>query len=69
MGNDDDEKAIILERLQRMPPTLKLSFGDYGSFTKDQLIDAIERDTDVGKMFVSIHMKYVRSHQGVLNGQ
>lgn len=56
-----EEKKIVLERLKRMPPTLKLSIGSYGSFSRAQIIEQIENDTEIGELFVSMHMKYLRS--------
>ncbi len=57
----EEEKKIVLERLLTMPPNLKLSLGRYGSFDKNQLREEIENGTDVGKIFVKMHMEYLRS--------
>jgi hypothetical protein len=57
----EDEKKIVLERLRKMPPTLKLSIGKFGSYDREQLMREIEGDTEMGRMFVEMHMKYIRS--------
>ena len=57
----EDEKKIVLERLRKMPPTLKLSIGKSGSFNREQLMQEIRDDTETGRMFVEMHMKYLRS--------
>ena len=55
------EKRIVLERLVTMPPNLRLSMGNFGSFDKNQLKKEIENNTELGEMFVNMHMEYLRS--------
>lgn len=57
----EEEKRIVLERLITMPPDLRLSIGNYGSFDKNQLKQEIEKNTELGEMFVAMHMEYLRS--------
>ena len=58
---EKEEKKIILERLLTMPPNLRLSIGSYGVFDKNQLLKEIETNTEVGELFVKMHMEYLRS--------
>jgi len=57
----DDEWKIVKARVQRMPPHLKLHIGGLGSFSKEQLVDEINKKSDVGKLLVKINLNYLRS--------
>ena len=61
MAASEEEVKIVLERLRLMPKTVKLNIGSYGSFDRDQLIEQIEKRTDVGELVVEMHMAYLRS--------
>lgn len=57
------EKDIVIERLRQAPPTLSISFGmSEGKFmNRDELIDNINKETEVGKNIIKIQMAYLRS--------
>lgn len=58
----DDIKKIVLERLRVMPRTVKLNIGgNYGSYSRDQLIEAVEKDQPIGKLLIEMQMSYLRS--------
>ena len=54
------EKKIILERLQTMPPNLILSMGGE-SLDKYQIMVEVETESQIGILFVKMHMDYLRS--------
>ncbi len=56
-----EEKDIVIARLQTMPPSLKLSIGGDGTFTKEQLIENVEKETKVGEFIVKVYMDNLRS--------
>lgn len=56
----EEIKKLVVARIQTMPPTMKLSIGSSGSFSKDELIRHVELDDAVGKKIVEMHMKYLR---------
>jgi hypothetical protein len=58
---DEDEKKIVLARLETMPPSLKLSLGDYGTFDKWVLIENVNKETELGKFVVEVYMENIRS--------
>ena len=57
----EDEAQIVLCRLTIMPKSIKLNIGSHGSFTRDELINAIQSHTDVGELVVQMQMAYLRS--------
>lgn len=56
-----DEKEIVLARLQTMPPGLKISIGNQGTFNKWTLIDEVEKETDLGEFVVEVYMENIRN--------
>lgn len=58
---DQEEKEIVLARLQTMPPTMKLSIGGEGTFTKWELIEEVEKETKIGDFIVKVYMENLRS--------
>lgn len=61
MNVSEEEIKIVLERLRVMPKTIKLNIGNYGSFTRDQLIEAISNKTPIGELVIEMQMAYLRS--------
>lgn len=65
------EKEIAIERLRQVPPTVKVSFGtSTGEFmNRDEMIEQIEKDTDLGKKIVKIQLEYLKAFKkGILMG-
>ena len=62
MGNGygDEVKRIVLKRLQAIPPNVTFSIGEQGRFTRDQLINEVEKGTSVGKAAVEMQLNFIR---------
>ncbi len=58
---EEEIREIVIARLRTVPDKFKLVIGNRGSFTKEQLIDAVEEESDVGNKFVDIQMHYLKS--------
>ena len=56
-----DEKKIVLARLHTMPENMKLSIGRSGTFDKWELIENVEKETEVGKFVTDVYMENIRS--------
>ena len=68
---EEIKKEIAIERLRQAPPTIKVSFGTKnGEFmSRDEIIEQIERDTEIGKRVVKIQLEYLKAFKnGVLVG-
>lgn len=59
-------KELILARLDVMPNNIKLSIDSYGSFSKDQLKENVEKETEIGHKIVEMQLNFLRA---VSNGE
>ena len=62
MENEDVEylKNLVKERLASMPPDVSFSIGDFGDFTRDQLIDEVDKYSDVGKETINMQLNFIK---------
>lgn len=60
---EEIKKQIVIERLRQVPPTVKVSFGtSTGDFmNRDEMIEQVEKGTDIGKKIIKIQLEYLRS--------
>lgn len=60
---EEIKKQIVIERLRQTPSTVKISFGaSSGDFmNRDQMIEQVEKGTDIGKNIIKIQLEYLRS--------
>ncbi len=56
----EEIKEIVLARLETLPNDASISIGSMGSFSKDQLIEAVKEDTEVGKKITEIQLEYLQ---------
>ncbi len=55
-------KELVLWKLETTIPTnMKLSVGDKGSFTKDELKDHVKKEDDVGVMFANMQLNFMKA--------
>jgi len=52
-------KKLIVARLNTMPPNVGFSLGSFGSFSRDEIIDNVQRGTEVGQEFTKIELKMI----------
>lgn len=57
-NNETDE--LVIARLKTLPSDKKLSIGSEGDFTRDELIEHIEKKDELGKKIVEVQMEYLR---------
>jgi hypothetical protein len=55
----DDKKELVLKRLDKMSGNIVLYFGDK-RYTKNDIIREVEQDTEFGKKFVELQIKYIK---------
>lgn len=63
MDEKEKQKEIIrlvTARLSTMPQEAILSIGSYGEYKRDQLIEEVEKNSEVGKKIVDIQMNYLK---------
>ncbi|MEK6846003.1 MAG: hypothetical protein AABY26_04545 [Nanoarchaeota archaeon] len=54
-------KKIVLWRLETIPPNFKLSVGNEGTFTKDELKQHIEKEDDIGVLFANMQLNFMKA--------
>lgn len=60
-------KKLVKERLYSMPPDVSFSVGNYGDFTRDQLIEEVDKGSDVGKAAIEMQLNFIRKMPKLLN--
>lgn len=58
---DQEVKKIVIARLEIFPSDKKISIGSVGELTKQEMIDNVEKETDIGKKIVEVQLDYLRS--------
>jgi hypothetical protein len=53
-------KDLVKFRLMTMPPNIKISINGLGEFTKDELIEEIEKLTPAGKAAIRMELLFIR---------
>jgi hypothetical protein len=61
MRNDDEIKKLVIARLEVLPKDRKVSIGNEGSFTRDELIQHVSKEDKIGKKMIEIEMEFLRS--------
>ena len=57
---DNEIRKIVMKRLQAIPPNVTFSVGEYGRYTRDQLIREVEKGTPVGNAAVEMQLNFIR---------
>ncbi len=57
----ENVKALVIARLETLPPNKKISIGSYGEFTKNELIEHIKKEDEIGKKIVEIELEFLRA--------
>lgn len=60
-------KRLVIARLEVLPENKKISIGNFGEFTKDELIDNINKNSEVGSKIIEIELEFLRAmKKGIL---
>lgn len=57
-------KELVIARLEVsgfLPRGKKISIGSSGEFTKDELIEHVKKEDNIGKKIVEIELEYLRA--------
>lgn len=58
---DEELKKIVIARLEVFPSDKKISIGSVGELTKEEMIENVEKGTDIGEKIIEIELNYLRS--------
>ncbi len=61
MDYSEDIVQLVVKRLESMPNNIKTHLGNYGSFDRDELIAAVKRKDEFGKLVIEMQLNYLRS--------
>ena len=56
-----DIKELVIARLEALPSNKRISIGSEGSFSKDELINHINKEDKIGKKIIQIEMEFLIS--------
>ena len=62
-------KRLVKERLHAMPPDVSFSVGNFGDYTLNQLIDEVDKGTEVGKAAIEMQLTFIRKMPKLINPQ
>ena len=54
-------KDLVIARLEVLPSNRKISIGSSGDFTRDELIERVEKEDAVGEKITEIELEYLRA--------
>ena len=57
----EDVKELVIARLQLIPAGKKLSIGSFGDFTKQQLIEHVQKQDSIGLKITEIELGFLRA--------
>ncbi|MDP4039402.1 MAG: hypothetical protein Q8P57_02380 [Candidatus Pacearchaeota archaeon] len=57
----EEIKKIVIARLEVLPENKKLSIGNFGEFTKDELIENVNKNSEIGSKIIEIEMEFLRA--------
>lgn len=57
---NEDIKKLVIARLESMPSYIEVNMGDYGVCDKEDLISAINQETELGKKIIEMQMSYLK---------
>lgn len=60
MSYSADVKDMVKLRLMSTPSNIKISLGSFGEFTRDELIEQVERDTPAGQAAIRMELLFIR---------
>ncbi len=58
--NTEYVQKLVVERLMTIPPEINFSIGNYGDFTRNQLIAEVEKNSAVGKAAIEMELNFLR---------
>ncbi len=61
MENEQEIKNLVIARLKTLPEDKSISVGSDGDFTKDQLIQHVEDNDEIGKKVIEVEMNFLRA--------
>lgn len=61
---DKEIRQLVIERLRTLPSGKQIAIGSEKSYSKEELIFAVEKDSDLGKKIIEVELEFLRSLKG-----
>lgn len=59
--SDEKVRQLVIARLSVLSPDTIISLGSEGSFTRDEMVESVERGDKIGEKLAEIQMEWLRS--------
>jgi len=56
-----DIKELVIARLSTMSQNVNISIGSEGEFSRDELIDHVEKYDEIGKKMINIDIEFLQA--------
>ena len=60
MAYGKDVKELVKLRLMSTPSNIRISIGGFGEFTRDQLIEHVEKGTPAGNAAIRMELLFIQ---------
>ena len=57
----EDLKKLVIARLDVLPSDKKISIGSIGEFTKNELIEHVKEEDEIGKKAVEVELTFLKA--------
>ncbi len=57
----EEIKKLVIARLEILPENKKISIGNFGEFSKDELIDNVNKNSEIGNKIIEIELGFLRA--------
>ena len=54
-------KELVLARLDTIPPNFKLSIGDFGTLTKEEMMESVKSGSELGKQIMQMQLNFIKA--------
>jgi hypothetical protein len=59
MNLSEEIKELVIARLDTLSPDKKISIGSFGEFTKEQIIQHVQKGDSIGNKMIEIEMEFL----------
>lgn len=61
MSISEEIKELVIMRLETLPANKKISIGSYGEFSKEELIEHVKKEDDIGRKMIEVEMEFLKA--------
>ena len=57
----EEIKKLVVIRLESMPPNIKVSIGSGKDLSREELVNEVKNESELGKLIIKMQLEYLRS--------